>query len=150
MNLFQRCLIVDIKVKLHYLLSNLKIWVEKLCRTNDTQLILVDPLVVVEVEEIRVHRLGLVLQLLNEDLKNWVNIIHSSWSFMSIITSYRYFTLAWQSNFQYILMWSQINLLLSIRLMVCRQIEFKFFNLWRSKKYFRKILKFPKIDRGRN
>ncbi len=65
---FQWCLIFDTKLKLRYLLSDLKIWLEKsgLVRLNEHEhnwsWFLVDPVDDEDVEELRVLRL-LVLQL---------------------------------------------------------------------------------------
>ena len=61
---FQWCLMFDTKLKLRYLLSDLKLWHKKsgfvrTQRTNNDQLILVDPVDDEDVEEL-VH--GLILQ----------------------------------------------------------------------------------------
>ena len=59
------------------------------------------------------------------DLKKRKNIIHSSWSSWSIITFYIGYGNRINFFIQIFLMWSQINLCLSIRLTGGRQIDFK-------------------------
>ena len=68
------------------------------------------------------------------DLKKLKNIIHSSWSI-----DHHFLTLHWLGNrtfLQIFLMWSQINVLSSIRLTGGRQIDFKVSSLWMPRKYF--------------
>jgi hypothetical protein len=105
------------------------------------QLILVDPVDDEEVvEDSSTDWSSKRLTML--DLKKRKNVIHSSWSNRS---SLYYFTLALANILIY--QWSQINVLLSIRLTGGRQIDFKVFKpFWMPRKYFQKVkvLKFPK------
>jgi hypothetical protein len=78
---------------------------------------------------------GLASNVWQCDLNKWKNINTHPIDRSSLLT---YFTLAWQSNFQIFLMWSQITFLLSIRRTGSQQIDFKVLSLW-VWKYFRKF-----------
>jgi hypothetical protein len=79
---FQWCLMFDTKLKLRYLLSDLKILTQKIrvssSVTNNDQLILVDPVDDEDVEDSSTDWSSKRLTMC--DLKKRKNVIHSSWS----------------------------------------------------------------------